>query len=120
MHHRGVDRGTEFTSRLVGVTFCEGYPDSLVRLEEFMVRGESAPIRLVRDLGNEFDSNAVSVMCVAAGGMIGRLNRHRAGLIGPRLDAGEQWRGVVEAVLIDPSHTDNPGVIVRSWQVRVV
>ena len=115
-----MEGATEFTTRLVGVTFCEGYPGTLHRLSEAFNAGEPVPIRLTRDMANVHDSNAVSVMCVAAGGKIGHLSRRRAELIAPSLDSGHQWRGVVENVMINPLHQEHPGVIVRCWQVRMV
>jgi hypothetical protein len=109
-----------FTTRLVGVSFCEGYPENLLQLRQYLEAGESAPLRLQREPDNPSDSNAINVMCVAAGGLIGRLNRNRASRMAAGLDRGEVWRGEVEVVLVDPSYPDNPGVIVRCWQLRAL
>jgi len=104
-----------FVTRLVGVSFCEGYPDTLVRLRDAIAAGETASVELLRDANNPVDQNAVNVMCVAAGGRIGRIAKERAKYLAPALDNGESWGGEVETVLLNLDHLDKPGVTVRCY-----
>lgn len=105
-----------FTTRVKGVTFCDGYPDNMGRLELRVRRhelygGEPATIRAVlrRNPENEHDTNAIEVH-VDEVGMIGHVERRTAEKLAPSLDAGDEWVTVVSEVLVreeDPSH---PGI----------
>jgi hypothetical protein len=111
-----VDPGDLIRTKVVGVTFCEGYPQSILRVEEMLRAAERVPVRLVRDPSNSYDSGAINVVCVAAGGRIGRLSRERAARLAPALDAGEIWNAEVESVLLNTQHPDKPGVLIRCWR----
>jgi hypothetical protein len=104
-----------FSARVVGVSFCEGYPQSILALRDHMTLGENAPIRLMRDRDNPYDLNAVNVICVAAGGRIGRLDKKLAPHIAGRLDAGEHWDGAVTTIMVNEDHPEKPGIIIQCW-----
>ena len=105
------------TSRVVGVTFCDGYPDNLGRIELALRRHElfggdptAVAAELERDPGNEFDPNAIKVLVY--GEQIGHIDRRTAERLAPRLDAGEEWDAVVADVVVRREDPSSPGVSV--------
>jgi len=106
-----------FVTRVVGVSFCEGYPESLLRARERTGAGEVAPVRLIRDKDNPYDPNAVNVVCVAAGGRIGRIDKKLAPHVAGRIDAGEAWEGEIVTVMVNATHPEKPGVLIQCWPV---
>jgi hypothetical protein len=108
-----------FASRVVGVTFVEGYPDNLLRLSDAMEEHaasrahaeEPLPAILRRNPENRHDANAIEVHVPSAQiGMIGHLPAPLAARLAPVLDSGERWSAGVEAELINRQHMDRPGI----------
>lgn len=100
--------------KVVGLTFRPGYPDTLHRLAEVyaaMPKGAQGEATLVRDLDNAHDPNAVAVL--AAGAHVGYLPRELAARAASEIDAGAQFRVISANVLVDPDHTDKPGLMIR-------
>jgi hypothetical protein len=124
-----------FETKVVGVTFCDGYPRNLYQLEEEVtanyLSGIDRPIMadLVRDPGNEHDPNAirVEVRGIVRGiatleegvilGHIGHVGRGLAARLAPEIDRGEQWEAEVRQVLVHPDNPRNPGIVL--WCHRV-
>jgi hypothetical protein len=100
------------SARVVGVTFAEGYPNTVARIADLTAGGETVPGKLMRDPNNPHDPNAVKVVCVAAGGHIGHLPRNVAAQLAPVLDRGTEYAVLVESVE-HPNHPTNPGIQVR-------
>ena len=106
----------EFMTRLVGVSFCEGYPANLLRVAEMLARSERVTVELRRDASNPYDANTINVVCVAAGGRIGRVAKERAAYLADDIDRGEEWVGLLETVMVNPDHPDKPGAVIRCWR----
>lgn len=109
---------------VVGVTFCDTYPENLHRLAEAdataRAAGEPLGVVLVRNPDNFYDANAVEVHVPALGTMakIGHVPATDAARLAPRIDAGDRFDAEVRWVRIDPEHTDRPGITIAV--VRVV
>lgn len=124
--------------RVVGVTFCEGYPGNLHRLREIVEEryesdgegrwaavedweegepvGEPIPVNLIRNPENEHDENAVEVHVPVLGRygtMIGHIPRELAARLAPRMDEAIPFSTVIKAVYVDPAHEDRPGIEIR-------
>ncbi len=108
-------------THVVGVTFCDGYPDNLHRLgtliEENGRPDEGIAAVLIRDPDNAYDVNAVQVH-VPAIGRVGSLPRTLAARVAPSMDAGDPWTAEVVGVRINPDHEDRPGVDVLVTRVE--
>lgn len=106
-----------FTSRVVGVSHVDGYPENLGRVELAMRRPElydeppvELPAELVRDPGNEHDPNAVEVHVL--GERVGYLAARTAATLAPLLDAGEPWAAAVAEVRVSQNNPGNPAITV--------
>lgn len=125
-----------FESKVVGVTFVEGYPENLQRLAlinpaarvafaaqpEFKeILGEYGPeylpAVLIRNPDNKFDANAIEVH-VPSVGMVGHLPKRLAALLAPEIDDDIKWRSGVVGVYTHPKHPDQPGMSVRLERVE--
>jgi hypothetical protein len=101
------------TADVVGVTFVDGYPENLYRLEELereRRRGEPLTVLLLREPLNQHDENAVAVH-VPAVGIVGHLARELAAQVAPLLDAGARVLADLY-VRIHPEHPEKPGLTV--------
>lgn len=98
--------------RVVGMTFTDGYPDSLHELARHTTAGEPLPVVLRRNPDNEHDPNAVEVHAPLVG-MIGHLPRDVAAIVAPFLDGGGRVRVGIHAVYVDPEFEDRPGVSIN-------
>lgn len=115
---------SRLTTRVVGVSFVDGWPENMGRLELEVRRHElfedvaEAPpaVTLVRRPDNPYDANAVEVH-VDRVGMIGHLDARTASRLAPRLDAGEAWAGEVAEVVVDENHPGHPGISVSIHRV---
>lgn len=104
---------TAILTQVVGVTFCDGYPDNLHDLHAIIAEhgrpDEGIAAVLIRDPDNAYDPNAVQVH-VPAVGRIGSLPRSLAAKVAPSIDNGGTWLAEVTGVRINPDHDDRPGV----------
>ena len=122
-----------FTTKVVGVTFVDGYPDNLhtlkiaheSRFDDMLRRRaerssvplwadwgydvEPLPAILDREPDNPHDENAVVVSSPTVG-VLGHLPRYVATLVAPWLDAGHRMRVGIGAVLVTPGAEEQPGV----------
>lgn len=104
---------TAHSYKVVGLTFVHGYPANVHRLAallEHPSRSERVDVTLARNPDNEHDANAVEVHVPALDIMLGHLDRATAAKVAPQLDAGKAFAAWVDAVLVEPSNPDNPGV----------
>lgn len=95
-----------FTAKLVGSTFTERYPHNILELAD----KPDAPLALVHNPDNEYDSNAVEVRYL--GELLGHLPRAAAARVAEQIDTGV-WEAHIVEVLIHPEHPDNPGLTIR-------
>lgn len=113
-----------FYSKVVGLTFTDGYPENILELSEiagrqFLVSGGGVPeplsVVLVRNPENQYDSNAIEVHvpCLGDYGMIGHLPAPLASRLAPLMDSGEEWMARINKVNVHPDHPTNPGVEVQ-------
>lgn len=114
-----------FTTKVVGVSFAEGYPDNLLALREICegldLERESLPVVLLRNPDNEADPNAIEVHLPVLSayeaservGKIGHIPASMAARLAPELDAGVQWLSYLFQVLIHSDHMDRPGISIR-------
>ena len=101
-----------FKTKVVGLSFVQGYPHNIERLNEF---ADSGPLdaELRRNPQNPHDSNAVEVHVGVLGSgysMIGHVPAKVAERIAPEMDRGTQWNVKIELIAIHPEHPFNPGV----------
>lgn len=98
---------SKFSCRVVGVSFVDGYPQNLYRLEQDALNaglfGNVILGELRAEPDNPHDPNAVAVY--VDGEPIGHLTRPLAA----RITNPDNWHVRVEQVLIGPSF-ENPGV----------
>lgn len=109
----------EFVFPVVGVSFCDGYPDNLLALGELWEQEghheEGLPVVLIRNPLNIHDSNAIEVHMPAMDriGKIGHVPREMAARLAPELDAGTHWIAAITEVKIHADHMDRPGLRVK-------
>lgn len=129
---------SKFSTRVVGLTFVDGYPQNVRALEAAMFRCSIAEgddtlgiarrdarsaeglarhmpdVVLVRRPTNAHDRNAIEVrLGDEHGPMLGHLGAGVAANLAAELDAGVPWRAEIEQVLVDDRGPDNPGVALR-------
>lgn len=106
-----------FTTRVVGVSFIDDYPENLHDLARIQRRRErranDEPLAaiLIRNPDNVHDANAVEVHQPSVG-MIGHLPKDIAARLAPCLDDGETWQAFLGMVRISPENEDQPGVYI--------
>jgi len=118
----------QFTLRVVGVSFVDGYPENLGRLELAMRREELGlpapptpepgvlPATLVRDPLNPKDVNAI-VVHVDGIGPVGHVAASTAVRLARSIDAGTQWAAVVAEVAVSENKPNKPGITIRVTRV---
>lgn len=94
-----------FTAKVVGMSFVDDYPANVREL------AADATLMLRHNPDNEYDDNAIEVL--HDGRMIGHLPRTAAARVATEVRDGTGWCATVAEVLIDPNHTDNPGLLIR-------
>jgi len=124
-----------FTFKVVGLSFVEGYPQNLYALQKAAATpnpqsvgehpvfagyrdgdAEPLPVILKRNPDNPYDSNAIEVHSPQIG-MLGHVPRDVAARWAADLDAGQKFRTGVAAVLVSPGHEDNPGISIAVRRV---
>ena len=125
----------DFTLKVVGVTFVDGYPENLHRLahqfNQLVKRGDgpqfagwgehdAEPITalLIRNPANAYDPNAIEVHIPATGEMIGHVPREIAARLAPELDNGARFRVGVGSVLVVRGKESNPGITIVVQRVE--
>ena len=104
-----------FTTKVVGVTFVDDYPDNLLDIASIQRRRERRgdeeplPAILIRNPDNRHDANAIEVHTPSYG-MLGHLPKDVAARLAPLLDAGETWQGELLSVRISREDPFQPGV----------
>lgn len=112
----------KFTTKVVGMTFIDTYPDNLLRVAAIQRRkadagkDETLACVLIRNPKNTHDTNAVQVH-VPAVGMIGHVPAAVAVRLAPELDSGVDWHCFLMPVRIHPDAPEQPGVDIRLERV---
>ena len=102
-----------FTTKVVGVSFCESYPQSVFRMATKFAVGP-LPLSLERDKNNLYDSNAIRVKF--DGEMLGHLPALIARVVAKELDSGIDWRAEVDSILVSAEQPNQPGLKIRVWR----
>lgn len=125
---------TTLTTKVVGLTFVDGYPTNLHNLATIHADTQRHALgwtdtptgdghvhaTLIRNPDNQHDPNAIEVHIPTLGrraSMIGHIPRDLAARLAPSLDRGDDWQATVSAVLVDPEHPDRPGLEVTIQRV---
>lgn len=131
-------RGSVQIFAVAGVTFADGYPANLKRLDaaikeveshrhgtHLQGQNEGPAVVLVRNPANEYDSNAIEVHVPAialgpdSSGMIGHVPKALATRWAPLLDAGAQVLAWVDGVRVKKGHENRPGIDIRTeWPAK--
>jgi HIRAN domain len=102
-----------FTTKVVGVSFCEDYPQTIFSIAGKVAMG-SIPVSLLRDANNEYDQNAIRVL--HDGKMIGHIPMLISRVIAPDIDAGNDWSAEVESIVVSPENPNQPGLRIKVWR----
>ncbi len=106
-----------FTTKVVGVSFCENYPQSIFAIAGKFAVGPT-PLSLVRDSENEFDKNAIKVVFNEQ--MIGHIPMLLTKVLGPDIDSGADWSAEVESIVVSPENPNQPGIKIKVWRTNEV
>lgn len=102
-----------FTTKVVGVSFCKDYPQSIFSISASVAIGKVS-LELERDLDNEYDSNAIKVN--SQGIMIGYLPMFISRVLAKEIDNGTKWSAEVDSVLVSTENVDQPGLKITVWR----
>ena len=102
-----------FTTKVVGVSFCENYPQSVFGLSASVASG-SILATLERDANNIYDSNAIKVK--HNGMMLGHIPKLVASIIAQEIDSGKTWLAEIESILVSMENPNQPGIKLRVWR----
>lgn len=104
---------TPISTKVVGVSFIEDYPQNIFRLSQRYASGESV-VALERDPNNQYDNNAIKV--VIDNEMVGHIPAMLAKSIAPEMDRGIEWFADVESILVSVEKMENPGIKIIIWR----
>lgn len=93
--------------RLAGVSFVDTYPANLLALVDIL-RDEPMPLEIVRDPGNKFDPQAISIRL--NGEHLGFIPKDLAATIAPQIDAGALYAADAMYVAVSPDNPDRLGL----------
>ena len=102
-----------FTTKVVGVSFCKNYPQSIFGLSASVTTG-SLMVELERDANNIYDSNAIKVN--HNGMMIGHIPKLVASVISQEIDSGKIWLAEIESILVSTENPNQTGIKLRVWR----
>lgn len=102
-----------FTTKVVGVSFCDNYPQSIFKIAGKLAVGPT-PLTLIRDSANLYDSNAIKV--IHDDEMIGHIPMLITKVISPEIDSGKNWMAEVESVVVSPENPNQPGLKITVWR----
>jgi hypothetical protein len=104
---------TPISTKVVGVSFIEDYPQNIFRLSQRYASGESS-VSLERDINNQYDNNAIKV--IVDNEMVGHIPAVLAKFIAPEMDNGVEWFADIESILVSVENMDNPGIKIIIWR----
>lgn len=99
-----IPEGTELYP-VVGLSFVPGYPSNILALQDI---SDNAPVQLVRNPKNPYDSNAVEVRL--GGMMLGHLAKEVAAVVAPNMDDGATYKASIYQIRVSPENPNNPGL----------
>jgi hypothetical protein len=102
-----------FTTKVVGVSFCKNYPQSIFSISASVATGK-VNLELERDFHNPYDSNAIMVK--SQGMMIGFLPMFIAKVLAKDIDSGTNWYAEVDSVIVSTENVNQPGLKITVWR----
>lgn len=102
-----------FTTKVVGVSFCKNYPQSIFSISASVATGKVG-LELERDSFNQYDSNAIMVK--SQGVMIGFLPMFIAKVLAKDIDSGINWYAEVDSVIVSTENVNQPGLKIIVWR----
>lgn len=103
----------QFLTRVVGITFSDGYPNNVFALAKDAALMAS-PCQLVREPDNQHDNNAIRV--VVNGSSIGHIPRLIAMILAPKMDSGETWVAAIHSIVVSNENANQPGLKINVWR----
>tara|TARA_B100000902_G_C27029265_1_gene773587 strand:- start:257 stop:592 length:336 start_codon:yes stop_codon:yes gene_type:complete len=98
-----------FEVPVAGVTFSEGYPNSIFKISTLMIEKDTPLLaKLVREPDNEYDEFAIKV--VVGGNHVGYIPSSLNKQLAYEIDYGERWAAVVARIVMSPENQDQPGL----------
>lgn len=98
-----------FEVPVAGVTFSEGYPNSIFKISSMMIEKDTPLLaQLVREPDNEYDEFAIKV--VVGGSHVGYIPSYLSGKLAYEIDRGTRWAAVVDRIVMSPENQDQPGL----------
>jgi hypothetical protein len=102
-----------FTTKVVGVSFCKNYPQSIFSISASVAIGKVS-LELERDVHNPHDSNAIMVK--SQGIFIGWLPMFISKVLAKEIDSGTMWSAEVDSVLVSTENVNQPGLKITVWR----
>jgi hypothetical protein len=102
-----------FTTKVVGVSFCKNYPQSIFSISASVATGK-VNLELERDIYNPHDSNAIMVK--SQGIFIGWLPMFISRVLAKEIDGGTNWSAEVDSVLVSTENVNQPGLKITVWR----
>jgi hypothetical protein len=109
-----------FSTKVVGVSFVDGYPHNLHRIANDAAHGhEGVAVFLQREPDNPYDPNAIAVLVATTdtpANKVGHLPRDLAAKFAASLDKNpDGWRATLESVDVIGDHPERPGLTIRIY-----
>lgn len=108
-----LDLPTQFTTKVVGISFSSNYPDNIFAIAE-KVATKTAYCELVREPNNPHDTNSIRVDI--NGVAVGHLPRLIAMILAPSIDKGNNWLAEVDSIVISSQNINQPGLKINVWR----
>lgn len=108
-----LDIPTQFTTKIVGVSFSQNYPDNIFSIAYEVAMGKT-DCRLIREPQNTHDKNSIRVDI--NGVPIGHLPRLIAMILAPSIDKGDIWYAKVESIVVSKQNINQPGLKISVWR----
>lgn len=102
-----------FTTKVVGVSFCKNYPQSIFSISASVANGKVI-LELERDIYNPHDSNAIMVK--SEGAFIGWLPKVLSTVLAKEIDSGVKWSAEVDSLLVSTENVNQPGLKITVWR----
>lgn len=102
-----------FTTKVVGVSFCSDYPNSIFSISGSVALGKVG-LQLQREKDNQYDTNAIRV--ISEGKMVGYLPMFISRVLAKDIDSGIDWFAEVDSVVVSTENLEQPGLKITVWR----
>jgi len=98
-----------FEVPVTGVTFRDGYPNSIFQISSLMIEKDTPVLALLqREPENPVDDSAIRV--VVNGNHVGYIPSYIAKKLSEEIDGGISWSAVVDRIIVSPENHNQPGL----------